>query len=77
MTPQCLLLVLSVLLWADSASSLTVQVAEVSNYTKLRSWKESSLYRVEVEEGLYEVNPLLLHLVGSRYGESNTAICTW
>lgn len=49
-------------------SGVRVEVSDVSGYTKLRSWKKSTLYRVEADAG-YEANPLLLHLVGSRYGE--------
>ena len=48
-------------------SALFVNVSEVTGYTKLRSWKQSSLYRVEADAG-YQNNPLLLQLKGSRYG---------
>ena len=49
-------------------SSLPVKVSEVSSYTRLRSWNQSTLYSIETDAG-YLANPLLLHLVGSRYGE--------
>lgn len=61
---------LALLLLAAGGSALQVSVAEVQNYTKLASWEKSSLYRVEADTG-YETNPLLIHLVGSRYGENN------
>lgn len=59
---------LALLLLAAGGSALQVSVAEVQNYTKLASWEKSSLYRVEANTD-YETNPLLIHLVGSRYGE--------
>lgn len=68
---QLCLLSLSVVWFCSCvSSSLTVNVSEVSDYTKLRSWKQSTLYRVESDAG-YDSNPLLLHLVGSRYGKFN------
>ena len=59
---------LTLFLLAAGGSALQVSVAEVQNYTKLASWEKSSLYRVEANTD-YETNPLLIHLVGSRYGE--------
>ena len=61
------------LLAAGGSLALQVRVAEVQNYTKLASWGKSSLYRVEADAG-YETNPLLIHLVGSRYGENNICL---
>lgn len=65
---QSLSLLVIVLLNSLACFSLSVNISEVSSYTKLRNWKESTLYRVETDAA-YEINPLLLHLVGSRYGE--------
>lgn len=64
---------LALLLLATGGSALQVSVAEVQNYSKLASWENSSLYRVEANTG-YETNPLLIHLVGSRYGENILSI---
>ena len=60
---------LALLLLVGGGTALQVSVAEVQNYTKLASWEKSSLYRVEANAG-YETNPLLIHLVGSRYGKN-------
>ena len=49
------------------SSTIPVKVADVKGYTKLRSRGDSALYRVQADTR-YEVNPLLIHLVGSRYG---------
>ena len=54
-------------------ASLPLNVSEVTGYSNLGSWKSSTLYRVETDAG-YVNNPLLIHLVGSRYGKSNV-IC--
>lgn len=70
MSTVSLLAVGLLLLAAGGSLALQVRVAEVQNYTKLASWGKSSLYRVEADAG-YETNPLLIHLVGSRYGENN------
>lgn len=59
---------LLVLVSVGGCYSLLVNVSEVTSFTKLRSWKQSTLYRVEAEAG-YQSNPLLLQVVGSRYGE--------
>ncbi len=67
------LVVLLLSIWR--CSSLSVNVSEVSGYTKLRSWKQSSLYRIELAESDYESNPLLLQLVGSRYGACVQLAC--
>ena len=44
-------------------------VGEVKGYVKLSSWGNSSLYQLLTDSN-YETEPLLVHLVGSRYGES-------
>ena len=44
-------------------------VGEVKGYVKLNSWGNSSLYQLLTDSN-YETEPLLVHLVGSRYGES-------
>ena len=49
------------------SSTIPVKVEDVKGYTKLRSRGDSALYRVQADTR-YEVNPLLIHLVGSRYG---------
>ena len=59
---------LVLVLLATGANAVQVSVSEVQNYTKLANWEKSSLYRVEANAG-YETNPLLIHLVGSRYGK--------
>lgn len=67
-------LLLVVLALGRTCTSLGMNISEVSGYTKLRSWKQSTLYRIETDAN-YEVNPLLLQLVGSRYGESRLHSC--
>ena len=61
------LLLLVTTLFVAESYALQVDVSEVQNYTKLASWKYSTLYRIQANAG-YENNPLLIHLVGSRYG---------
>jgi len=58
-----------------SYGSLPLNMAEVTGYEKLRSCKSSSLYQVQTDAG-YTHNPLLIHLVGSRYGKTGTHFCT-
>ena len=60
-------LLLLVVLGCWSGTCLPVKVSDVSGFTKLRSWKQSTLYRIESDAD-YDTNPLLLQLVGSRYG---------
>ncbi len=62
-------LLVFIVLGCWSCSSLAVNVSDVSEFSKLRSWKQSTLYKIESDAG-YETNPLLIQLVGSRYGES-------
>ena len=50
-----------------SCCALSPSVSEPKGYTRLGAWKNSTLYRVEVDSD-YESNPLLIHLTGSRYG---------
>jgi len=45
-------------------------IADVSNFKALRSWGDSTLYQIEATTN-YAVNPYLIHLVGTRYGEKN------
>lgn len=47
---------------------LDLKVVEPSGFVKLSSWGQSALYRVQAASD-YDDNPLLLHLVGARYGE--------
>ena len=49
-------------------AELPLDVVTPSGYTKLRSWANCSLYRIEAET-TYDYAPLLIHLPGSRYGE--------
>ena len=49
-------------------AGLEVSVSDVKGYTRLSACKNSTLYRVEAKSD-YETAPLLIHLVGSRYGE--------
>ena len=55
------------LLSARLGSALQPNVSEVQGYTRLRSWKNSTLYEIQANTD-YEFNPYLIHLVGSRYG---------
>lgn len=57
------------LLVAAQAQNLNPQIAEVSGYKSLRSYKGSTLYQVEADGSDYASAPYLLHLVGGRYGE--------
>ncbi len=59
------------LLLAGWCSAIDVSISEVKGYTHLASYKNSTLYRVQPASSDYETNPLLLHLVGSRYGRCN------
>lgn len=60
---------LAVLVCSRNCTPIPVKVSDVSSYTKLRSWKQSTLYRIETTDAGYLTDPLLLQLVGSRYGE--------
>ena len=63
-----MILVVFLLLSIDfKGSSLDVKVAEVKGYDKIKEYKSSTLYQVQADTD-YAVNPLLVHLVGSRYG---------
>ena len=46
-------------------------IADVSNFKTLRSWGDSTLYQIEATTN-YAVNPYLIHLVGTRYGEKKS-----
>ena len=52
-------------------AELPLDVVTPSGYTKLRSWANCSLYRIEAET-TYDYAPLLIHLPGSRYGQRLT-----
>lgn len=54
---------------ASASVPLQPKVGEVKGYVKLSSWGNSSLYQLLTDSD-YETEPLLAHLVGSRYGES-------
>lgn len=60
------------LLLAGSCSAIDVKVSDVKGYTRLASYKNSTLYRVQPASSDYETAPLMLHLVGSRYGRRRT-----
>ena len=67
-TAQFVVLVL-VVVPAAALDPLHPKVGEVKGYVKLNSWGNSSLYQLLTDSD-YETEPLLAHLVGSRYGES-------
>jgi len=46
-------------------------IADVTNFKALRSWGDSTLYQIEATTN-YAVNPYLIHLVGTRYGEGDS-----
>jgi len=52
-----------------TAQTPNSNVVDVSNFKKLRSWGESSLYQIEASTN-YVTNPYLIHLVGTKYGQS-------
>ena len=52
-----------------SDAALPLNMVEVTGYEKLRSYKSSSLYQVQTADADYKYNPLLIHLVGQRYGK--------
>ena len=59
------------------------KVADVTNFKKLRSWGESSLYEIEASN-TYTTNPYLIHLIGTKYGQSSISqhdivmyVCVW
>ena len=59
------------------------KVADVTNFKKLRSWGESSLYEIEASI-TYTTNPYLIHLIGTKYGQSSISqhdivmyVCVW
>lgn len=43
-------------------------VTDVTKFNKLRSWGESTLYQIEANTN-YAINPYLIHLVGTKYGQ--------
>ncbi len=51
-------------------ASLPLNTSEVSGYQKLKSWKNSTLFRVQTNASGYTYDPLLIHLVGARYGKN-------
>ena len=53
---------------AAQAQTPNGNIADVSNFKALRSWGDSTLYQIEATTN-YAVNPYLIHLVGTRYGE--------
>ena len=52
-----------------SAAQLPLEVATPTGFTKLRSWEQATLYRIESSAN-YDSPPLLIHLPGSRYSRS-------
>lgn len=66
----CVFLPLFLVCVAWSGAALQLDVADVEGFTKLRSWGKSALYQVQAQTN-YESNPYLIHLVGSRYGETD------
>ena len=56
------------LLATGAVAALPLNVSTASGFTKLRSWSNCTLYRVQAASD-YEYAPLLVHLTGSRYGE--------
>lgn len=66
MTCHMILAVFLLLSIDFKGSSLDVKVAEVKGYNKIKEYKSSTLYQVQADTD-YAVNPLLVHLVGSRY----------
>ena len=56
------------LLLLVGSEALRVRVADVDRYSRLRSFNQSVLYRIEADTD-YEYPPYLIYLTGSRYGE--------
>lgn len=53
---------------ASASIPLQPKVGDVKGYVKLNSWGNSSLYQLLTDSD-YATEPLLVHLVGSRYSE--------
>ena len=50
-----------------TAQTPNSNVADVTDFKKLRSWGESSLYQIDASTN-YATNPYLIHLIGTKYG---------
>ena len=56
-----------------TAQTPNSNVADVSSFKKLRSWGESSLYQIEASSN-YANSPYLIHLIGTKYGQSSISM---
>ena len=56
------------LLSTTVVAAVQPRVAPVTEYAKLRSFNQSTLYHI-VADDEYDHPPLLIHLKGSRYGQ--------